>query len=114
MFMKSTVARGLLSLAVPVLGFASVAMAQMAESPVAATPAAGPELSDSGLLYELRCKACHDPNVPGAPGIAEMAAKPKAFLVRAMTDGLMKPLSTGLSATEISDIADYILSTRGA
>jgi len=98
------------------LAFASIAAAQMA-APPPAPPAAGPaqpELSDSGLLYELRCKACHEPAVPGAPSRAEMSGKPKAFLVRAMTEGLMRPLSTGLSTTEISDIADYILSTKGS
>jgi cytochrome c553 len=42
-----------------------------------------------------------------------MAAKPKGFLVKAMAEGVMHPLSTGLSAAEISDIADYIHSTGG-
>ena len=52
-------------------------------------------------IFEQRCKSCHDPAIERAPGKAELAARPRADIVVALTSGIMAPMAQGLSAEQI-------------
>lgn len=59
-------------------------------------------------LFNQRCKACHDPGVEHAPGKSELARRPRADIVSALTSGVMVPMAQGLSRDDIGAIAAYL------
>jgi polyvinyl alcohol dehydrogenase (cytochrome) len=59
-------------------------------------------------IFEQRCKSCHDPAIERAPGKAELAARPRADIVLALTSGIMAPMAQGLSAEQIQSVAAYL------
>src|SRR5271169_1266412 len=66
-------------------------------------------------IFAQRCKSCHDPAIERAPGKAEMAARPRADIVVALTSGIMAPMAQGLSAEQIQSVAAYLApETRSA
>src|SRR5271168_5207764 len=64
--------------------------------------------SDGDSIFEQRCKTCHDPAIERAPGKAELAARPRADIVRSLTSGIMAPMAQGLSAEQIQSVATYL------
>ncbi len=64
--------------------------------------------ANGGEIFEQRCKSCHDPAIERAPGKAELAARPRADIVLALTSGIMAPLAQGLSAEQIQSVAAYL------
>jgi polyvinyl alcohol dehydrogenase (cytochrome) len=65
--------------------------------------------SPSGsAVFEQRCKTCHDPAIERAPGRTELALRPQADIVRALTNGVMMPMAQGLSAADIQAVAAYL------
>ena len=59
-------------------------------------------------IFEQRCKSCHDPAVERAPGKVELAARPRADIIVALTSGIMAPMAQGLSAEQIQSVAAYL------
>jgi polyvinyl alcohol dehydrogenase (cytochrome) len=59
-------------------------------------------------IFEQRCKSCHDPAVERAPGKVELAARPRADIIVALTSGIMAPMAQGLSAEQIQSVAVYL------
>jgi polyvinyl alcohol dehydrogenase (cytochrome) len=64
--------------------------------------------SNGSEIFEQRCKSCHDPAIERAPGRAELAARPRADIVLALTSGIMAPMAQGLSAEQIQSVAAYL------
>jgi polyvinyl alcohol dehydrogenase (cytochrome) len=64
--------------------------------------------SNGSEIFEQRCKSCHDPAIERAPGKAELAARPRADIVLALTSGIMAPMAQGLSAEQIQSVAAYL------
>src|SRR5271154_53243 len=64
--------------------------------------------AEGDALFEQRCKSCHDPAIERAPGKAELAARPRADIVRSLTSGIMAPMAQGLSAEQIQSVATYL------
>ncbi|WP_293905174.1 PQQ-binding-like beta-propeller repeat protein [Phenylobacterium sp.] len=93
--------------------FASVALAavtlavawQVPEARAQAPAAAGQ------AVFAARCKACHDPAVERAPSLADLAQRPAADVLKALTTGIMKPMAGGLSPADLDAVTAYIAST---
>jgi len=63
---------------------------------------------DPAALFNARCKSCHDPAIDRAPNRAELGTRPPANIRTALTTGSMAPMAAGLSAAEISALAEYL------
>jgi len=64
---------------------------------------------DGQALFNTQCKSCHDPAIEHAPTRAELAVRPHADIVAALTSGKMVPMAQGLSAAQIEAIAGYLV-----
>jgi polyvinyl alcohol dehydrogenase (cytochrome) len=62
-------------------------------------------------VFNARCKSCHDPAVERAPGRLELAFRPRADIVTALTTGVMAPMAQGLSRAEIEAVALFLAPT---
>ncbi|MDP9103347.1 MAG: cytochrome c, partial [Pseudomonadota bacterium] len=81
------------------LGLAGGALAQ----PAAATSTPGE------TLYQARCAACHDhPAETRALAKDVLAQMPPERIESALTEGKMKPMAAGLSATDRAEIIRYL------
>jgi polyvinyl alcohol dehydrogenase (cytochrome) len=69
---------------------------------------AAADLNTGQAIFTQRCQGCHDPAVERAPGKTELAARPRADIVRSLTSGVMAPMAQGLSADQIQAIAIYL------
>jgi polyvinyl alcohol dehydrogenase (cytochrome) len=69
---------------------------------------------DGGAVFNARCKSCHEPPVGRAPGRAELAQRPRADIVRAMSGGIMTPMAAGLSPEQIDAVAAYLTTAPSA
>ena len=88
-----------------VSALAGSAQAQPAAPPTAAPPTA----AQSGqAIYESRCKACHDGGSPRAPSRADLAQRPAADIVQALTSGIMVPMAQGLSDADKQAVAAFL------
>jgi polyvinyl alcohol dehydrogenase (cytochrome) len=67
-----------------------------------------PDTGAGKAVFENRCKSCHEPAVGRAPGRADLANRPAADIVTALTSGIMKPMAAGLSQADISAVAAYL------
>jgi polyvinyl alcohol dehydrogenase (cytochrome) len=69
----------------------------------------GAQASPSGaMVFEQRCKSCHEPAIERAPGRAELSMRPRADIVRALTSGVMMSMAQGLNAADIQAVAAYL------
>jgi polyvinyl alcohol dehydrogenase (cytochrome) len=59
-------------------------------------------------LFNARCKSCHEPAVERAPGRLELAFRPRADIVAALTTGVMAPMAQGLSRPDIEAVATFL------
>jgi alcohol dehydrogenase (cytochrome c) len=59
-------------------------------------------------LFEARCKMCHEPPVPRAPGRVQLRAMAPQQIVEALTNGTMKPMAEGLSPAQIGSLVTYL------
>jgi polyvinyl alcohol dehydrogenase (cytochrome) len=85
------------------LAFASV-------SAIAASAQAQPAAPSGQAVYESRCKACHEGGAPRAPNRADLAQRPAADIVQALTSGIMVPMAQGLSDADKQAVAAYLTS----
>lgn len=65
-------------------------------------------------VWETRCKGCHEPPVERAPGREQLAKRPPADIITALTAGVMVPMAQGLSAEQIKGVADYLTAAPAA
>jgi polyvinyl alcohol dehydrogenase (cytochrome) len=59
-------------------------------------------------IFNARCKSCHDPAVARAPTRLELAYRPRAEIITALTTGVMAPMAQGLSSNEIEALALFL------
>ena len=59
-------------------------------------------------IYETRCKGCHDGGNPRAPNRADLAQRPAADIVTALTSGIMVPMAQGLTDDDKKAVAAYL------
>lgn len=78
-------------------------------APIRTAPA-DPALAgmDSAALYRLRCAACHDHAQGNIPPRSRIAALQRDRIVHALSEGLMRPQATGLSAEQVGRLGDYL------
>ncbi len=67
-----------------------------------------PDKAKGQAIFEERCKACHDPAVDRAPTREELAARPPADIIAALTTGPMVPMAEGLTAEDKQAVAAYV------
>lgn len=72
------------------------------------TAPAPPPLSEGQILYDYRCKSCHEPGQPGVPDRAVLAKMRPAAIVRSLERGEMKVMGSTLTAEEKQQIAAFI------
>jgi polyvinyl alcohol dehydrogenase (cytochrome) len=88
---------------------ASAATVLALSAPWTASSQAGDAPQPEGqAVFNARCKNCHDPAIERAPGRAELAIRPRADIVKALTTGMMVPMAQGLSAGDIQAVAAYL------
>jgi polyvinyl alcohol dehydrogenase (cytochrome) len=75
---------------------------------VAQTPAAGA----GEAVFNGRCKSCHEPAIDRAPNRTALAAYRPEQIVDALTNGVMKPMSAGLTDADKQAVAAFL--TAGA
>ena len=80
-------------------GISAVSMSQ---------PAPGGDAAAFEALYAARCKSCHEPPVPRAPGREQLRDMTNPHIVEALTSGTMKPMAEGLSPTQIAGLAAFL------
>jgi len=69
---------------------------------------------DGAAIYDTHCKACHDGGNPRAPNRADLAQRPAADIVQALTTGIMQPMAQGLSDADKQAVAAYLTSAQGS
>jgi len=91
--------------------FATVgfALAMFAVAPARADPP-----TRGQQVWVQHCQSCHEPAVGYTPDRAALAARPRQAIVDALTSGSMKEMASGLSADDISAVADYLTSAPPA
>lgn len=101
-----------LALILPPFLLASVAGA--AEPIDAAALSKDALLKDGEQVFKQRCQSCHDPAIERAPNKADLAGRPRAAIVNALTSGIMVPMAQGLSSVQIQAVATYLNPTEAA
>jgi polyvinyl alcohol dehydrogenase (cytochrome) len=68
-----------------------------------------PSSAPSGAeIFNTRCKGCHEPAIERAPGRPELALRPRADIVAALSSGVMKDQAQGLSPAQIGALAQFL------
>lgn len=78
--------------------------------PAATAPAAA--LAAGQRTYRARCAACHSAGQPGTPTRATLGRLPKARIVNALLNGVMKPMAAGMSRGDADAVARFLTETR--
>jgi polyvinyl alcohol dehydrogenase (cytochrome) len=100
------------SLALAALSAVSIwGIAQGAPLSAPSPGAADASPSAGAVVFEARCKSCHEPPLGRAPGLADLARRPQPDIVRALTTGIMAPMAQGLGSADIQAVAAYLTST---
>lgn len=74
-----------------------------------------PTVASSGAdIFAARCQSCHEPAVGRAPSRADLARRPAADIVSALTTGIMAPMAQGLSQADKAAVAAYLTSAPAA
>jgi polyvinyl alcohol dehydrogenase (cytochrome) len=77
-----------------------------------ALPAQAQAPGSGETVFNARCKSCHDPAVERAPNRAALSVLPRAQIVDALTNGVMKPMAAGLSDADKQAVAAYLTAAR--
>jgi polyvinyl alcohol dehydrogenase (cytochrome) len=75
---------------------------------VAIAQDAAPSATAGAAVFDARCKGCHDPAIGRAPAKSDLAQRPQADIVQALTSGIMVPMAQGLSPADIKAVAAYL------
>lgn len=88
---------------------ALAAAASLALGGVAQAQASQAEPASHGAeVFASRCKTCHEPAIGRAPNRADLARRPAADIVSALTTGIMTPMAQGLSDADKAAVAAYL------
>ncbi len=63
-------------------------------------------------VFAAHCKACHEPAIDRAPSRTTLSSLPPAQIVDALTNGVMKPMATGLSDADKQAVAAYLTTAQ--
>uniref|UniRef100_UPI003983798F outer membrane protein assembly factor BamB family protein n=1 Tax=Phenylobacterium sp. TaxID=1871053 RepID=UPI003983798F len=91
-----------------VAGAAGLLLALGVSAASLAQPAAGGGAAASAALFAARCASCHEPPVVRAPGREQLRNLTNPQIVASLTDGIMKPMATGLTQAEIAGLAAFL------
>lgn len=69
------------------------------------TPALG---TGGGAIFEARCKSCHEPPIARAPSRDQLRSRSNLEIVEALSNGIMKPMATGLTGGDMNAVASFI------
>ena len=83
-------------------------LALAAASAISLSAQAQSTAPDGQAIYDTRCKACHDGGNPRAPSRADLAQRPAADIVAALTGGIMAPMAQGLSDADKQAVAAFL------
>lgn len=73
------------------------------------TPPATEAVFNPGeILYDYRCKVCHEPATPGAPSRKRLGRMEAGEIIEAMSKGEMKLLAGNLTDEEMRLIAEFL------
>jgi polyvinyl alcohol dehydrogenase (cytochrome) len=81
-------------------------------SPATSQPV--PDDRTGSEIYEQRCSVCHDHAHESAPPKDFLASRTQAYIVNALTNGLMQGIAKGLSPSEITAVAHYLTSSSAS
>ncbi|MFT3723309.1 MAG: PQQ-binding-like beta-propeller repeat protein [Hyphomonadaceae bacterium] len=59
-------------------------------------------------LFQSRCASCHEPNIERAPSRATIGQLSKAQIIGVLESGVMAPMASGLSKTDLQSLADLL------
>ena len=65
-------------------------------------------------VFQSNCKMCHEPPIERAPSRSDLAKRPRADVVTALTTGIMAPMARSLSPAEIQSVATYLTPEQSA
>jgi len=65
-------------------------------------------LSEAQLMWDFRCKSCHEPAQAGIPDRSAMQKMRPATIVRSLERGNMKAMGATLTPAEKRVLADFI------
>src|SRR5947207_6676677 len=91
-----------------VTGVAGLLLAVGLSAASLSQPAPGGGAGDSEALFAARCKSCHEPAVPRAPGREQLRRLPNQEIVEALSVGVMQPMAAGLTPTQIVELAAFL------
>jgi polyvinyl alcohol dehydrogenase (cytochrome) len=60
-------------------------------------------------LFNAQCRSCHEPAIEHAPTRADLAVRPRADIIAALTNGKMAPMAQGLTPAQIQAVASYLV-----
>ncbi|MEX2523481.1 MAG: PQQ-binding-like beta-propeller repeat protein [Gammaproteobacteria bacterium] len=66
------------------------------------------EAHPGAAIYREHCAECHSSNVPRAPDKSFLEMMPGDMILQSLTDGIMQPMSAGLTSEERSQVAEYL------
>lgn len=76
------------------------------QAPPSASPSA--PLSEGQLMWDFRCKSCHEPAQAGIPDRAVIAKMRPNVIVRSLERGNMKAMGSTMTPTEKRLLANFI------
>lgn len=86
-----------------------LALLALATGVLFAAPVRAQPVGDAGeAVFQAHCKMCHEPPIERAPSRPDLAKRPRADVVTALTSGIMAPMAKGLSPGDIVAVAAYL------
>jgi polyvinyl alcohol dehydrogenase (cytochrome) len=67
-----------------------------------------PDLAVGARVYQARCASCHDKPVERAPSRQALADLTAAQVRAVLSEGIMRPMSEGLSILEVVSVSSYL------
>lgn len=93
----------------PILALLSLgALVALSQPAAAQTPQTGEQ------VFQSSCKMCHEPPIERAPSRGDLAKRPRADILTALTTGIMAPMAKTLSPAEVQAVAAYLTPDQGA
>src|SRR5690349_10446764 len=87
---------------------AIMGLAALTAVSIAGVSASQPAPDPGALLFTGRCASCHDPAQGRAPSREALGQRSPESIVAALTTGVMRPFSSGLTPDMIKGVAVYL------
>ena len=59
-------------------------------------------------IFQARCASCHTSRQPGTPSRDDLGRMPRSRVETALTSGIMRPMASGMSRSDIAAVALYL------